>query len=144
MANLICDDLCMTFTNPQTGAEVEALKDINFTLKRGELLAVLGPSGCGKTTLLNMIAGFINPTGGNVSLGGTVIEGPGVERGMVFQQGALFEWLPVSKNVDFGLRMKKPTRRKATIWSKNGLILLAYRALATRRRINYLAACSSG
>ena len=113
MANLICDDLCMTFTNPQTGAEVEALKDINFTLKKGELLAVLGPSGCGKTTLLNMIAGFINPTGGNVSLGGTVIEGPGVERGMVFQQGALFEWLPVSKNVDFGLRMKKTDKKES-------------------------------
>ncbi|MDG2405476.1 MAG: ABC transporter ATP-binding protein [Paracoccaceae bacterium] len=112
MANLICDDLCMTFTNPQSGTEVEALKDINFTLKKGELLAVLGPSGCGKTTLLNMIAGFINPTGGNVSLGGTVIDGPGVERGMVFQQGALFEWLPVSKNVDFGLRMKKTNKQE--------------------------------
>jgi taurine transport system ATP-binding protein len=113
MANLICDDLCMTFTNPQSGTEVEALKDINFTLKKGELLAVLGPSGCGKTTLLNMIAGFINPTGGNVSLGGTVIDGPGVERGMVFQQGALFEWLPVSKNVDFGLRMKKTNKQES-------------------------------
>ena len=106
MANLICDDLCMTFTNPQTGGKVEALKDINFTLKKGELLAVLGPSGCGKTTLLNMIAGFINPTGGYISLGGDVIKSPGVERGMVFQQGALFEWLTVAKNVDFGLRMK--------------------------------------
>jgi len=107
MADLTCKDLCMTFTNPQTGAAVEALKDINFTLKKGELLAVLGPSGCGKTTLLNMIAGFINPTAGAVSLGGTTIQGPGVERGMVFQQGALFEWLPVARNVDFGLRMKK-------------------------------------
>jgi taurine transport system ATP-binding protein len=106
MADLICDDLCMTFTNPQTGAAVEALKDINFTLKKGELLSVLGPSGCGKTTLLNMIAGFLNPTGGTSTLGGNVIDGPGVERGMVFQAGALFEWLPVSKNVDFGLRMK--------------------------------------
>lgn len=96
----------MTFTNPQTGAEVEALKDINFSLKEGELLSVLGPSGCGKTTLLNMIAGFLNPTSGYLELGGERIERPGVERGMVFQQGALFEWLPVSKNVDFGLRMK--------------------------------------
>jgi taurine transport system ATP-binding protein len=106
MADLICDNLSMTYTNPQTGANVEALKAINFNLKKGELLAVLGPSGCGKTTLLNMIAGFINPTGGHVSLGGQVIEGPGLERGMVFQQGALFEWLSVAKNVDFGLRMK--------------------------------------
>ncbi len=107
MADLVCKDLSMTFTNPQTGGIVEALKNINFTLKKGELLSVLGPSGCGKTTLLNMLAGFINPTSGTAELGGNVIEAPGVERGMVFQQGALFEWLPVSKNVDFGLRMKK-------------------------------------
>ena len=97
----------MIFTNPQTGGDVHALKDINFNLKKGELLSVLGPSGCGKTTLLNLIAGFINATKGYAKLGDTIIDGPGVERGMVFQQGALFEWLPVSRNVDFGLRMKK-------------------------------------
>ena len=113
MTDLTCTNLSMTFTNPQTGAAVEALKDINFTLKQGELLSVLGPSGCGKTTLLNMIAGFVNPTAGTISLGYTAIEGPGVERGMVFQQGALFEWLPVAKNVDFGLRMKKQDEKEA-------------------------------
>ena len=107
MADLVCEDLNMAFIIPQTGAVVDALKNINFTLKKGELLSVLGPSGCGKTTLLNLIAGFLNPTSGTASLGGRVIDGPGLERGMVFQQGALFEWLPVSKNVDFGLRMKK-------------------------------------
>ena len=106
MTDLYCKNISMTFTNPANGAMVEALKDINFTLKKGELLSVLGPSGCGKTTLLNMIAGFLNPTSGQLSLGDKQVEGPGVERGMVFQQGALFEWLPVSKNVDFGLRMK--------------------------------------
>jgi taurine transport system ATP-binding protein len=105
--------MSMTFTNPQTGGIVEALKDINFTLKKGELLSVLGPSGCGKTTLLNMIAGFINPTGGSATLGGNVIDAPGVERGMVFQQGALFEWLPVSKNVDYGLRMKNTPQEES-------------------------------
>ena len=107
MSDLLCENLSMTFANPQTGVKIEALKDINFSLRRGELLSVLGPSGCGKTTLLNMIAGFLNPTAGKMSLGGKLIDGPGVERGMVFQQGALFEWLTVSKNVDFGLRMKK-------------------------------------
>ena len=117
MADLVCENLNMTFTNPQTGAVVEALKDINFTLKKGELLSVLGPSGCGKTTLLNMLAGFLNPTSGTASLGGKAIEGPGVERGMVFQQGALFEWLPVARNVDFGLRMKKadPARNRELV-----------------------------
>ena len=106
MANLVSSDLNMTFTNPQTGGEVHALKDVSFTLEKGEILAVLGPSGCGKTTLLNLIAGFLNPTSGDLSLGDKTIEGPGVERGMVFQQGALFEWLTVAKNVDFGLRQK--------------------------------------
>ncbi|RMH42997.1 MAG: ABC transporter ATP-binding protein [Alphaproteobacteria bacterium] len=96
----------MTFTNPQTGAKVEALRDINFTLGKGEILAVLGPSGCGKTTLLNVIAGFIPPTSGRVRLGDKVIEGPGLDRGMVFQQGALFEWLSVARNVDYGPRMR--------------------------------------
>ena len=113
MADLICEDLCMTFTNPQTGAAVEALKDINFTLKKGELLSVLGPSGCGKTTLLNVVAGFLNQSSGKLTLGENEIKAPGVERGMVFQQGALFEWLPVARNVDFGLRMKGEDQAKS-------------------------------
>ncbi|MEX0502764.1 ABC transporter ATP-binding protein [Alphaproteobacteria bacterium LSUCC0719] len=106
MADLICRDLCMTFHDETAGTKVEALKNINFQLKQGEILTVLGPSGCGKTTLLNMIAGFLMPTGGELTLGGVDIEGPGAERGMVFQQGALFEWLTVARNVDFGLRMR--------------------------------------
>ena len=113
MADLVCRDLSMTFRIPGTNQSVNALKDINFTLKKGELLSVLGPSGCGKTTLLNIIAGFLNPTDGEIKLGENAIEGPGVERGMVFQQGALFEWLPVSKNVDFGLRMKKTSEEES-------------------------------
>ena len=113
MADLTCKDLCMTFTNQQSGARVEALSDINFTLKEGELLSVLGPSGCGKTTLLNMIAGFITPTNGRILLGDRLIEGPGADRGMVFQQGALFEWLTVAKNVDFGLRMQGVSEAKS-------------------------------
>lgn len=120
MTDLICRDLCMTFLNTTTGAKVEALKDINFALKEGEILTVLGPSGCGKTTLLNMIAGFITPTSGDLVLGETPIDGPGAERGMVFQQGALFEWLTVARNVDFGLRMRgaddAETRAKVENW----------------------------
>ena len=106
MADLVCEDLCMVFTNPLTLHEVHALKDVNFTLEKGKILTVLGPSGCGKTTLLNMIAGFISPTSGVLKHGSHLITAPGIDRGMVFQQGALFEWLPVAKNVDFGLRMK--------------------------------------
>ena len=95
MSNLVSDKLNMIFSSPK-GEVIHALKDISFTLKEGELLTVLGPSGCGKTTLLNIIAGFLRPTDGKIILGETEINGPGVERGMVFQQGALFEWLTVS------------------------------------------------
>ena len=105
MSNLITKNLNMVFKTPK-GETVHALKDLNFTLKKGELLTVLGPSGCGKTTLLNIAAGFIRPTSGTITLGRNEINGPGVDRGMVFQQGALFEWLTVAENVNFGLRMK--------------------------------------
>ena len=108
MSNLVSKNLNMLF-----GGTVHALKDVSFTLKKGELLTVLGPSGCGKTTLLNIIAGFLNPTSGSINLDEKEINGPGVERGMVFQQGALFEWLTVSQNVDFGLRMRKENPQKS-------------------------------
>ena len=102
MSDLVSQNLNMIFKSLK-GETVHALKDINFTLKKGELLTVLGPSGCGKTTLLNIAAGFLRPTSGSINLGGKEIDGPGVERGMVFQQGALFEWLTVNENVNFGL-----------------------------------------
>ena len=106
MSDLVSQNLNMIFKSPK-GETVHALKDLNFTIKKGELLTVLGPSGCGKTTLLNIAAGFIRPTSGTITLGNNEINGPWVERGMVFQQGALFEWLTVYENVNFGLRMKK-------------------------------------
>jgi len=109
----------MIFKTPK-GETVHALKDLNFTVKKGELLTVLGPSGCGKTTLLNIAAGFIRPTSGVITLGNIEINGPGVDRGMVFQQGALFEWLTVAENVNFGLRMKDAdtiqTQKKVDEW----------------------------
>ncbi|MCE2512776.1 MAG: ABC transporter ATP-binding protein [Acidimicrobiia bacterium] len=98
------------------GGSVEALKDVTFTLEPGRLLTLLGPSGCGKTTLLNIIAGFLAPTSGEVKLGSDPITGPGQDRGMVFQRGALFEWLSVNDNVGFGARMNgrsRPASREA-------------------------------
>jgi len=105
MSDLVSQNVNMIFESLK-GEAVHALKDISFTLKKGELLTVLGPSGCGKTTLLNIAAGFLRPTSGIITLGNKEINGTGVERGMVFQQGALFEWLTVAENVNFGLRMK--------------------------------------
>lgn len=103
-ANLSLSGVGMVYDVPN-GEPVAALEDISFSLNQGRLLTLLGPSGCGKTTLLNILAGFLAPTSGTVTLGGSQIQGPSQERGMVFQQGALFEWLKVSDNISFGPRM---------------------------------------
>ena len=105
MSGLIIDDVSMTFELPN-GGSVEALKNINMNIQEGELMSVLGPSGCGKTTLLNILAGFLAPTDGIITLNGNRVTEPSSERGMVFQQGALFEWMNVSKNIGFGPKMK--------------------------------------
>ncbi len=102
---LVINDVSMTFTLPN-GSAVEALKDINLTIKEGELMSVLGPSGCGKTTLLNILAGFLAPTSGQIFLNDNPVLEPSSERGMVFQQGALFEWMNVRANIGFGPKMK--------------------------------------
>ena len=112
---LVVENLGMVYELPD-GGSVEALKDVSFTLEPGRLLTLLGPSGCGKTTLLNIIAGFLAPTSGETRLGAEPITGPSQDRGMVFQQGALFEWLSVNDNVGFGARMNgrsRPASREA-------------------------------
>ena len=105
MTGLSIENLSMRFELPN-GDHVQALQDVSLDLKAGELLSVLGPSGCGKTTLLNIVAGFLAPTAGKLTLNGHDITGPDAERGMVFQQGALFEWMSVRENVGFGPSMK--------------------------------------
>ncbi len=105
MTGLSIQGLSMRFDLPG-GGSVQALKDVSLELKAGELMSVLGPSGCGKTTLLNIVAGFLAPTEGKLVLNGHDIKGPDAERGMVFQQGALFEWMSVRENVAFGPSMK--------------------------------------
>ena len=104
MEGIKIDNTSMIFTLTN-GEEIHALEDVSLDIKKGEIVSVLGPSGCGKTTLLNIIAGFLSPTRGEVFLNDHKVTGPGAERGMVFQQGALFEWLTVEKNIAFGPRM---------------------------------------
>ncbi|MGL5600896.1 MAG: taurine ABC transporter ATP-binding subunit [Silvania sp.] len=87
-----------------------ALEDINLTLDSGELLVVLGPSGCGKTTLLNLVAGFVPYQRGSIQLAGKRVEGPGAERGVVFQNEGLLPWRNVQENVAFGLQLAGTAR----------------------------------
>ena len=86
--------------------EVVALNGVSFDIKENEFICVVGPSGCGKSTLLNILAGLDSPTSGEVYVDGNLVEGPGPERGVVFQQYALFPWLTVEKNIEFGLKLK--------------------------------------
>ena len=105
MKGLSIENISMRF-DLLKGKSIQALKDISLEIEEGQIITVLGPSGCGKTTLLNIIAGFLAPTEGQVVLNDQTVLGPGAERGMVFQQGALFEWMNVRSNVAFGPRMK--------------------------------------
>jgi ABC-type nitrate/sulfonate/bicarbonate transport system ATPase subunit len=96
------------------GAEgVVALDGIDLAIRRNDFLCVVGPSGCGKSTLLNILAGFDQPSAGEAMLDGVPIEGPGAERGVVFQQGALFTWMTVRENIAFGPIACGMARREA-------------------------------
>jgi NitT/TauT family transport system ATP-binding protein len=86
--------------------DVVALKDINLTIPHGQFVCLLGPSGCGKSTLLNAVAGFALPSSGSIVADGRQVTAPGPERGMVFQEYALFPWMTVAENVAFGLQIK--------------------------------------
>jgi len=107
--------------------EVVALKDINLDIPDGQFVCLLGPSGCGKSTLLNAIAGFALPSSGSITTNGKLVTEPGPDRGMVFQEYALFPWMTVEQNVAFGLEIKGVARsdiqaRVTQLLDKLGLI----------------------
>jgi len=106
---------------------VEAVRRFTLMTTPGEFVALLGPSGCGKTTVLNAVAGFVQPTFGRVAVDGQVVTEPGADRGMVFQQHSLFPWKTVLANVEFGLKMRGigPTERTAQARSYLNLVGLA-------------------
>lgn len=91
------------------------LNDVNLEIETGEFICILGKSGCGKSTLLNLIAGYLKPDKGSIKMDAQLINGPGAERGVVFQQHALFPWLTVSQNIEFGLKLKRDKNRKSVV-----------------------------
>jgi NitT/TauT family transport system ATP-binding protein len=115
--SLTIRDLSKTYFDAYQASHVHAVRGVSLEVKQGEFVSLVGPSGCGKTTILNMIAGFIPSSGGEILVDGRAISGPGPDRGVVFQSFALFPWKTVLDNVGFGLKMRgmrKPERdRKA-------------------------------
>lgn len=100
------EGLSHSFTDPQSRKTVVALDDVNMQISPGEFLTVVGPSGCGKTTLLNILAGFIRPTSGQAFVNGRLIERPGADRGVVFQELAILPWRTVYRNIAHGLEIQ--------------------------------------
>jgi taurine transport system ATP-binding protein len=115
MENLYVKDVSVIYPGKTAGERVHALNNINLTINSGDFVVALGASGCGKTTLLSLMAGFIAPSKGEIMLGSNKVEGPGADRGVVFQKHALLPWLNVMENVEFGLKLQgvpKAVRRE--------------------------------
>ena len=118
--SLLIENVSKVFASKNNNLHV--LEGINLNIEKGEFICVLGPSGCGKSTLLNIIAGLENATGGRVLLNSREIKGAGPDRAVMFQESALFPWLRVIDNVEFGMKMagvqKEDRREKALKYLK--------------------------
>jgi len=105
MGHIECKDISLVYDTP-AGA-VQAVRGVSLDIEQSEFLCLVGPSGCGKSTMLNIIAGFLKPTEGQITIGGKSVNGSGMDRGVVFQDFAqLFPWRTALGNVSFGLEMK--------------------------------------
>ncbi len=103
MSELMIQGVSRTFTSAK-GPATQALLPVDFHVADNDFVTILGPSGCGKSTMLRIVAGLDQPTSGRVLLDGRPVEGPGADRGMVFQSYTLFPWLTIEQNIRFGLR----------------------------------------
>src|SRR5574341_679616 len=115
MPHIEVRDVSLIYDTPS--GSVPGVERVSFDIEPSEFLCLVGPSGCGKTTLLNIIAGFLTPTGGEIRIGGKAVTGHGTDRGVVFQDFAqLFPWRTAIGNVAFGLEMKgMPKAERETV-----------------------------
>lgn len=109
-------EISKRFVSVRDSEQVLAVDRVSFTVNCGEFFVILGPSGSGKTTILNLVAGFEQPSSGSVEVNGRPVVAPSWQRAVVFQEHALFPWLTAAENIEFGLRMKNvPEKERQTI-----------------------------
>lgn len=109
-----------------------ALENVNLEIREGEFMVLVGPSGCGKSTFLHLIGGLTNSTGGEIFIDGKLISGPGLDRGVVFQQYALLPWKTALGNVEFGLEVKKIPKKERTDIARHYLSLVGLSSFEDR------------
>ncbi len=112
MAKLVVQNVSKIFTSGKDGQEVEALSGIHLNVEEGEFFSLVGPSGCGKSTLLYIVGGFVQPSEGRILVDGKAVTSPGVDRGIVFQEFALFPWKTVLQNIVYGLEQRKMSKEE--------------------------------
>ena len=127
---IVVDDVSIVFGKGKTMNR--AVEKTTLEIEPGEFVCILGPSGCGKSTLLNTVAGFIEPTSGQVLIDDEVVTEPGPDRGMVFQQYSLFPWKTVLENVAFGPRLAKHSDGEAVRTANSFLNMVGLSAFADR------------
>lgn len=110
IAKLVVQDISKIYRSGKEGRDVEALGGIDMEVNEGEFFSVVGPSGCGKSTFLYIIGGFIPPSRGKILVDGKEVTSPGIDRGIVFQEFALFPWKTVLQNILYGLEQRKIAR----------------------------------
>ncbi|ACL16475.1 ABC transporter ATP-binding protein [Methanosphaerula palustris] len=118
--------------DPEVSSELIALEQINLHVQTGEFLVIIGPSGCGKSTFLDMVGGLSQPDKGEIFIDGKQVKGPGLDRGIVFQQYALFPWRTAQENVEVGLEAQKIEKDKRHAISKDYLSLVGLTGFENR------------
>lgn len=121
-----------TYGDEDDGDFVQALDDVSMAVQAGEFVSLLGPSGCGKSTLLHIVAGFEQATRGRVDISGRPVAGPGADRGMVFQDYALFPWMTAIDNVAFGLKLRGIAARECQDIAREHIALVGLAGFENR------------
>jgi NitT/TauT family transport system ATP-binding protein len=118
------ENLSKTFTSIK-GPDIEALRNVSFSVRKGEFLTIIGPSGCGKSTILNILAGLVRPTSGVVKIEGVAVDGPSPDKiAMMFQEYTLLPWRNVLQNVEFGLELRGLPKEERALRAKKYLRMM--------------------